>query len=536
MSQGNIFVLMINDGTSDQYLYAYQALINRINTTKQGAINDCITQMDAYYSDYTNANTNPGWSDERIAYNANKQQFCAPAADGVDILQQMRKTHNIFINNTYKPCAAMAFTYLKATEKEGNAQFGNTISYKIPQAGIWVHDMVLHVRLSGLSVKNAPDKVKYAEWLGHRLMNNVEFQINQTTLVNYGPEEYNAYYNFTVPPNKKAGWLRSIGQEQATMGYLSPDPVNNEFREYKRYGYGPQTLKSVHPDVDLWIPLIFWFNRDLTTAFPNGIIPYGTVKISVTFGAIDDLVATVNYGGGGDYNAPTITAADLYINHITTTPDIAQPILNANMVTMIRQTRHFESTVTQATGQVQLKDLKYPVENIVACFRPLDNLSDVDNWHRNVLLTETNVPTPVIVQNPNYAAQLAAGKVAQQYISAINMTKYYQESDMVDTLNIQVSGIDLFPENPLTLYTGYIPYTTPGFNTPDEQGLSLFNLALRPDQKDPSGHLNATINRDIYLNYTSSVINDTTRARLIVMAQAINFLLIKNGNVQLRFV
>jgi hypothetical protein len=536
MAQGNIFQLMINDGVSDSFLYAYQKLVDRLNVLKQGKINDCISRMDTYYSDYTNQANNPDWSDERIAYYANKYSFCESEVDKIDMLSEIQKTHNIFIDNVYKPCAAMAFTYLKATEKEGNAGFGSTTTYKIPQAGIWVHDMVLHVRVTGLAVTTAPDKAKYAEWLGHRLMNNVEFKINEITLVNYGPEEYNNYYQFCVPPNKKAGWLRNIGQEQPSVGYLSPDPINNEFREYKTFGYGPQTLKSVQPDVDMWIPLIFWFNRDLRLAFPNGVIPYGSVKIAVTFGAISDLVATVDYGGGGNFTAPTISVADLYINHITTTPDLAQPVLDANKITMMRQTKHFESTVNQPNGQIQLKDLKFPVENLIVCFRPVENLQDADNWHRNVKLTENNIPTAVIVDNPHYAAQIAAGKTnAQQYISAINMTKYYAESDIIDSLNLTVSGVDLFPVNPLNLYTSYLPYTTPGVNTPDEQGLAFFNLALRPDLNDPSGHLNASKNREIYLNYTSSEIDDNNRAQLIVVAQAINFLIIKDQTVALRF-
>ena len=48
----------------------------------------------------------------------------------------------------------------------------------------------------------------------------------------------------------------------------------------------------------------------------------------------------------------------------------------------------------------------------------------------------------------------------------------------------------------------------------------------------PSGHINISRSREFYLKYVSdpSVINSTTRGILIIVASAINFLLISDGS------
>lgn len=533
MATGNVFVLLINDGVQDTFLYAYQKLIDRIARIRAQNYEQCRVRMDEYYADTVNKSMS--WLNDRAAYRANPRKFCEAATDSFDVVGEMKKTHNIFIDNTYKPCAALASTYLKATEKEGDARFGETTTFKINHNGIWVSDMVLHVRLTGLAARSAPDKVKYADWLGHRLMRNVEFKINELTLVNYGSEELNNHFLFHVPSNKRTGWLRGMGQEQTSTGYLSPDPVNNEFREYKRYGHGAQTPKSVHEDIDLFIPLIFWFNTRPELAFPNGTVPYGSVKIAVTFAAVSELVECIDYGAGGAYVSPTISVCELYINHITTTPDIAGPVLEANRTTLIRQTKRFETIVNAPDGQIHLKDLKYPVEHLVVGFRPVENYLDVNTWYRNVKLTSILIPTPVIVSNPSYALQLATDPGAQQLVSAINMAQYYEESDVISTLSLTVSGVDLFPVNNVNIYTNYTSFVSPGINTPDERGYAMFNFSMR-NTNDPSGHLNASKNREIYLNYTSPVIDNSNRARLTVIAQTINFLIVNTGVVSMRFI
>jgi hypothetical protein len=61
--------------------------------------------------------------------------------------------------------------------------------------------------------------------------------------------------------------LNCIGQEVPVDAILIQDPVNDNFREKKMIYSGYQTLKPSHDTIDLYIPLLFWFNTNKKYAF-----------------------------------------------------------------------------------------------------------------------------------------------------------------------------------------------------------------------------------------------------------------------------
>jgi hypothetical protein len=63
----------------------------------------------------------------------------------------------------------------------------------------------------------------------------------------------------------------------------------------------------------------------------------------------------------------------------------------------------------------------------------------------------------------------------------------------------------------------------------------MINFNYLPSEHQPSGHINISKAREFYINYTSSFISKDNQAELIVLADAINFLLIKDGTAALRY-
>ncbi len=321
MATGSIFTLMINDGKQDALLNATEFLQGRLKTIYHDRIKATMDNMEAYFSNMGNYAI-PGFAHERKLYNDDKYAYSRNKSRAVQTtLREIAKTHVMYIGKCYKPFVAMAYTYMKQNEKQGSLQFGNEVRFTVPQLGTWVHDMVLHVKIRGLQAVDARDKVKYCAFPGHRLIDSVRFIVNNVTLAEYTGELYNHHYQFNVPNNKKTGWLRMIGQETPHLAYLTPDPLNNEYREYRWFGDGHQTLKRAHDDLDMYIPLLFWFNLDVAQSFPNIKLPKGQVEIAVKFTNVTNMVASKDYGGGGRYVSPTLSIADLYIDHINTLPE-----------------------------------------------------------------------------------------------------------------------------------------------------------------------------------------------------------------------
>jgi hypothetical protein len=63
----------------------------------------------------------------------------------------------------------------------------------------------------------------------------------------------------------------------------------------------------------------------------------------------------------------------------------------------------------------------------------------------------------------------------------------------------------------------------------------MINFGFLPGDYQPSGHVNLSRVREFYLNYTSSFISRNNKVELIVLADLINFLLIKDGSAVLRY-
>jgi hypothetical protein len=90
----------------------------------------------------------------------------------------------------------------------------------------------------------------------------------------------------------------------------------------------------------------------------------------------------------------------------------------------------------------------------------------------------------------------------------------------IDNLTITAHGITIYNNYNNLFYNGYIPYHYGGPNvqSPKDIGAMLIPFNLYPGTYQPSGHINLSRAREFYLDYTSSVIGDSTPGNLIVVA------------------
>jgi hypothetical protein len=119
---------------------------------------------------------------------------------------------------------------------------------------------------------------------------------------------------------------------------------------------------------------------------------------------------------------------------------------------------------------------------------------------------------------------------------AITSTIIYEESPVIDTLELNAHGVVLFKEVEESFYNSYLPYRYGSMiNTPSDRGWYMINLNLMPGDAQPSGHINVSKVREFYLRYTSKLISSTNQTDVIVLADALNFLLVIDGTSVLRY-
>jgi len=495
MTTGGIFTLVQNDGRQDKMLMATELLNRRLKEIKRLRCR------------------NPG------------------IQDTTPTLVDIEKTHILYMNAHFKPFAAMAYEYSRIGTQEGLPQFGSTVSFSIPQFGDFFADMCVHVVLTGFTATVAGDQVQYAELLGHRLIKQVEFEVNRNVLDEYDSDVYNFHYNYTVPEHKRRNWLRNVGQEVPKPAILTQNLGVDEYREQKWILNGPQTPKATHPRVEMWVPLLFWFNKDPRLAIPSVSIPFGQRFINVEIATIAETCFGVNNGGGGAFIPPTISQFELIINNMFVNPEIHDIYISRVGFSLIRVHRFERRGLASGQEDILLDNLRWPVETIYFGARPTANLAPAvaqANWHRFHFTTDVLIPYPVAVP--------AAIPPPQDELAFSDAT-IKTEIPMFTTVGFRIQVVELYREFDVSFYNSYIPYTFGGANvgSPVDPGMFMATFNLYPGAYQPSGHINLSQSREFYFVYTSTVIGPLVPASLFIVAITINFLLITDGGAVLRY-
>jgi hypothetical protein len=158
----------------------------------------------------------------------------------------------------------------------------------------------------------------------------------------------------------------------------------------------------------------------------------------------------------------------------------------------------------------------------------------------------SQVVTPAATSASVFAAVQAADQVAANDVYHIHPVKagecaqveVRKHTPTIDRLSITAHGIDIYKEMPGTFFHSYTPYTFGGHNvaSPEDPGAHMITFCLYPGSYQPSGHVNVSRAREFYLRYWSEgAVTTADPADLIIVASAINFLLISDGSAVLRY-
>lgn len=445
----------------------------------------------------------------------------------------------------------------------------------------------------------ASNFVRYAEYPGQRLFRKVKFDVNGNPLDEYTAEAMLFHQKFRVAPGKQTGWKRLVGQEVPIEGVTglasvagasnwsaavtnlldvngnaavgAPVTAGQTARKLVSVVNGPQTPKAQQPALDLWVPLIFWFNQDSRLAVASVSIPYGqrfiTIEMEnqqnilfvapgnlwlrltvqqqtsadvVTKGlpnavAVERVDTWVTYtpvlatGSVIDTNQ-RILNLELYINNIFVNPEIHDIYIKRIGFSLIRVHRFQSGRVSESTNNVLLSQLKWPIETMFIGLRPAQNVAAANpnqyrDWHRLTLLTDQQLDCPAVsqgeVMTDDGIAFNAVSIKHKRFTSSVagNPVVYPQATETIDTLQLQAHGIQIFAQYKAAFYRDYLPYTFGGANliTPEDQGALMMNFCLYPGTYQPSGHMNVSRAREFYLEYISSYCTNSTPCDLLIL-------------------
>lgn len=634
MATGGIFQLITNDGKQDRMLMATQLLKQRIDT-------------------------------------ARARRIAAGDSDCTPTLYDIERTHILFTNAHFKPFAAIGYEYNKVTSSAGASALGSSVTFSIPQFGDFFNDMVVHaiIQQPSLATGTAPDAgsqnlMRWCAYPGERLLKTVKFEVNGNPLDEYTRDAVNFHREFCVQPNKQTGWNRCIGQEEVENGSLDqPNWANNGYaassvdsRLCVQSKSGIQTPTGPKTEeVELFIPLLFWCNKDPRLSVPSVAIPYGQRFITMELAESSELVGLVGRGvnagdpygllgadvsaTGGILGEAKLSTIELYINNIFVNPEVHNIFIKRIGFTLIRVHRKQVQVTNGGDESFLLQQLKWPIEALFVGVRMQEynattnnavKRANLDKWHKfshvstverlsqgwksnkasvvSGLTLESVVPalagTAVITAAAGdfTSAFITAGTAGEfaalvpgQVLSVTNANGVFTAT--VDTLDaagtvvtfretqdslqlfdadavhaagnesataaslatstptevsshvsvctptltkvtIKAHGIPIYNDFPAKFYNAYLPYNYggPNIRTPEDCGALMITFCLYPGTYQPSGHINVSRAREFYIDFTTtSVVTQNNPGTLIVIASAINFLLISDGSAVLRY-
>jgi len=658
MSAGGVFKLIANDGKADRMIMATELLNQRIKdimcmrSTANPKADPTPTLVDVERTHilFVNAHFKPFAA---IAYEYNKVRTqSGSAAYGATVQYSIPQFGDFFndmvVNAKLKAVSASNWAAgnipaFPADIGATNLAPGQSATDDVTN-GVYKRFTYAYVQQNGTVVDRAThvDKnfVRYCEYPGQRLFKEVKFEVNGNPLDDYKDEAANLHQKFKVAPGKLTGWKRLVGQEVPIKGYsdlcsiegtsvfgadhvglvanvggaASPvAPVNASLtaRRLEHMCAGPQTPKATQPALDMWIPLLFWFNKDTRLSIASVSIPYGQRFITISLAEQARLVHVAagnlflrlttevfnSAGPGKGTKAATqldsyrkfetlepvvvkestvgtqeIETLELYINNIFVNPEIHDIYIKRIGFSLIRVYRQQVQDVTTESADVLLSQLKWPIETIFAGIRPkfnqkaavrnnlavtAGNANEWRDWHRfqrnvdRVCYSTATSVAPWAIGNADPTAltpnDFTSTDNVATTVTQTGRVLYPEARKTVTTLNVKAHGVSIYQDFKAEFFSNYQPYTFGGYNivTPEDEDALMINFCLYPGTYQPSAHINVSRAREFYLGYTSSFVgaNDSAdpenpaaaTAQLVVVASAINFLLISDGSAVLRY-
>ena len=340
---------------------------------------------------------------------------------------------------------------------DGTPAFGQRITCVVPRRGDLLGQVYLQITLPAI-VDNSGNPISYVNSIGHAIIEEISVEIGEQEIDRQTGEWMEIWSQFITPSSQQEALNNLIGRVDGTI----PPRI-----------FGPITIN---------VPLRFWFCNNPGNYLPLIALQYHPVRINIKLRTLQKLFYTADLG-----NLDCSTQAS------TATPGAGPSFLMWGDYVYLdtEESRRFVSTSHEyLIDQVQYTPvLSFPQSgNFLTVQLDFNNPIRELFWYiQRDFMFETH-------EYFNYTS-----------ISARDITTSVA-TDLLTAAIIQVDGQDRFEERDATYFRLIQPWSH-HTTTPVKSFIYNYSFALRPEEAQPSGSLNASRLDSFVLNMT---INNTT--------------------------
>jgi hypothetical protein len=374
----------------------------------------------------------------------------------------------------------------------GVADYGNTVYCQISRNGDLIHRTYLEVGINATTAtKDAT--VSYVNYLGLRLLKSVSIEIGGQQIDKHYSDWLYIWNELSLPIGKRYAYDSMVGADR--------DALNSGV-------YGTNNITT------LFIPLEFWFCRNIGLALPLIALQYHEVKIKIEF----ETAANCLYVPGAN-SAPStdnikLTSPNLWVDYIYLDTDERRKFAQLSHEYLIEQLQFTGQETLNSSGSRVKLNFNHPCKELIWVAKPTSLTSQ---WY-NYTIDTTGIPTNNPAVDADKLLPLGLGVVetgeindflvtsnlttASAKLTASNVNEYLLDSyipfkdintativNPFETCLLQLNGNDRFNVrngNYFNLVQPYQHHT----NIPLNRGINVYSFALKPEEHQPSGTLN----------------------------------------------
>ena len=256
---------------------------------------------------------------------------------------------------------------------------------------------------------------------------------------------------------------------------------------------------------ELYIPLEFWFCRNVGLALPLIALQYHEVKVNILFQTETKCASNGTAG-------PVLDSASLWVDYIFLDTDERRRFAQLSHEYLIEQLQFTGAEAVSGTQAKPKLSFNHPCKELY-WFVTADHDSGQSLTNQN-WFNYTKTPH---VGNAT-AVELALDTTTTRGVTSINA---------ISTAKLVLNGNDRFSERPGSYFNLIQPFQHHE-NVPSNQGINVYSFALKPEEHQPSGTLNMSRIDTAALNLTLDLTPNATSS-LNVYAVNYNVLRILSG-------
>jgi hypothetical protein len=368
---------------------------------------------------------------------------------------------------------------LEAIEQSfnGNPTYGSRVTCQITRNGDLINRVYFvgtvsngnDVTTTSVTANNDNNCIALVPYFGLKLLKSIELEIGGQRIDKHYSEWLYIWNELSLPQGKRDGYKLMVGGDK-----LNRSIVLQAAESYSVY-----------------VPLEFWFCRNVGLALPLIALQYHEVKINIEFENVSNMVdkgnnysdrayllkdttnstgllsdtEKLNSGFSGDTSKLTL-AASLWVDYIFLDTDERRRFAQLSHEYLIEQLQ-FTGSDTVSAGSNSLKSIRmnfnHPCKELIWVIKPTPKGND-------------------LAKQTIYWNNFTNRNTDNQYVLAKNP---------VTIAKIQLNGNDRFAERKGSYFSVVQPYqhhenTPNNFNT----GINVYSFAIKPEEHQPSGTLN----------------------------------------------